>query len=209
MRSVIADLVRRSAPSALRNRDPIAEVLRDWLPASGLVLEIASGTGEHAVHFAQNFPALEWLPSDREEENLGSIRAWRNEAGLANLRDPITVDASEPDWPLAAADAMLCINMAHISPWRATLGLLDGAARILRAGAPLILYGPWTADDVPTARSNLDFDAQLRARDRSWGIRAIEDLVREAEIRGLALIERRAMPANNVMVLLGRLADPR
>lgn len=209
MRSAIADPVQRSAPAALRNRDPIAEVLRDWLPTTGLVLEIASGTGEHAVHFARNFPALEWQPSDRDEENLGSIRAWRAEAGPANLRGPIIVDASEPDWPVAAADAILCINMAHISPWRATLGLLAGAARILPTGAALIFYGPWAAADVPTAKSNLDFDAQLRARDGAWGIRTIEGLAAEAEIRGFGPVERRAMPANNFMLLLRRLADPR
>lgn len=184
-------------------------MLREWLPASGLVLEIASGTGEHAVHFARSFPGLEWQPSDRDNENLESIRAWRDEAGLANLRDPIALDALESDWPIAAADAILCINMAHIAPWQATLGLLDCAVRILPAGALLIFYGPWIAKDVPTAPSNLDFDAQLRARNPAWGIRATKDLARQAELRGFGPIERRAMPANNFMLLLRRLEPPR
>ena len=134
---------RRSAPAALRNRQPIAEVLEEWLPDRGLVLEIASGTGEHAVHFADRFPQLEWQPSDIHPDALASIRAWRAEAGLPNLREPLTIDASSASWPIDAADAVLSINMVHISPWASALGLLNGAARILPAGAPLILYGPW------------------------------------------------------------------
>jgi SAM-dependent methyltransferase len=201
---VIADTLKRSAPAALRNRGPIAEVLRDWLPSAGVVLEIASGTGEHAIHFAEQFPALEWLPSDVGDDALGSIAAWRDETGLSNLRAPIRVDA-KGEWPIAAADAVLCINMAHISPWSATLGLLDNAARVLPDGAALIFYGPWLADDVAIAPSNLDFDAQLRARDPRWGIRRIEDLEEEAGSRGFRLIERRVMPANNFMLLLRRI----
>ena len=195
---------RRSAPAALRNRAPIAEVLERWLPERGLVLEIASGTGEHAIHFAERFPDLEWQPSDVHPDSLASIRAWRVETGLPNVREPLAVDASSPDWPIDDAGAVLSINMVHISPWASALGLLDGSARILPAGAPLILYGPWLKADVPTAPSNLDFDADLRRRDSAWGLRRVEDFASAAEDRGLRLVEIRAMPANNMMLLLRR-----
>ena len=192
--------LRRSAPAALRNREPIAEVLADWLPASGVVLELASGTGEHAVYFAARFPALEWQPSDVHPDALGSVAASVEEARLPNLRPPIAIDASAPDWPVRRADAMLSINMVHISPWPAALGLLDGAARILSRG-PLILYGPWLKDDIPTAPSNLEFDTNLKSRDPEWGLRRVEDFAEEAAARGLTLVETRPMPANNVMLL--------
>ncbi len=195
---------RRSAPAALRNRQPIAEVLEEWLPDRGLVLEIASGTGEHAVHFPGRFPQLEWQPSDIHPDALASIRAWRAEAGLPNLREPLTIDASSASWPIDAADAVLSINMVHISPWASALGLLNGAARILPAGAPLILYGPWLKDDVPTAPSNLAFDSDLKRRDPAWGLRRVEDFATAADGRGLRLMETRAMPANNMMLLLRR-----
>lgn len=127
---------RRSAPAAMRNREPIAAVLGEWLPSKGLVLEIASGTGEHAAYFARNFPALDWQPTDVHVDALSSIAAWREEARLSNLLPPLILDASSADWPLQRADAVLSINMVHISPWAAALGLLDGAARILKPGAP-------------------------------------------------------------------------
>ena len=195
---------RRSAPAALRNRQPIAEVLEEWLPERGLVLEIASGTGEHAVHFAERFPALDWQPSDVHPDALASIRTWRAECGLPNMREPLTIDASSPAWPIEQADAVLSINMVHISPWASALGLLDGVARILPAGAPLILYGPWLKDDVPAAPTNMDFDADLKRRDPAWGLRRVEDFAAAADKRGLRLIETRAMPANNMMLLLRR-----
>jgi len=192
---------RRSAPAALRNREPIADVLRDWLPDSGTVLEIASGTGEHAAYFAERFPALNWQPSDADEGALASIAAWREASGLPNLRAPILLDAAGA-WPEVEAVAVLCINMVHISHWAATLGLLDAAARTLPVGGPLIFYGPWLADDVDTAPSNLEFDVQLRSRNPEWGIRPVEKLASAAAERGLQLVDRRAMPANNVMLLL-------
>jgi hypothetical protein len=195
---------RRSAPAALRNREPIAQVLAEWLPASGLVLEIASGSGEHAVHFAQSFPQLEWQPSDVHPDALASIEAWRAAAGLPNLRSPLVLDASSADWPIDRADALLSINMVHISPWASALGLVAGAARLLAPGAPLILYGPWLKDDVPTAPSNLDFDADLKRRDAEWGLRRVEDFAAAAGKRGLGLIETRPMPANNMMLLFRR-----
>lgn len=195
---------RRSAPAALRNREPIADVLREWLPTSGLVLEIASGTGEHAVYFAERFPNIDWQPSDIHPDALASIEAWRADADLPNLRTPLTLDASSAEWPVEHADGVLSINMVHISPWRSALGLLAGAKRILGPGAPLILYGPWLKADVPVAPSNLDFDADLRRRDPEWGLRHVEDFAAAADESGFKLVEWRAMPANNLMLLFLR-----
>lgn len=195
---------KRHAPATLRNRDAIAAVLADWLPPSGTVLEVASGSGEHAIHFAAAFPYLVWQPSDPDPAGLTSIAAWRAEAGLSNVALPLALDASASDWPTERADALLCINMVHISPWDATLGLFAGAARLLAPGAPLILYGPYTEPDVPTAASNLDFDANLRARDPAWGLRDTDAVKAAARDAGLAFIERRAMPANNLMLLFRR-----
>jgi hypothetical protein len=192
--------LRRSAPAALRNREPITEVLAEWLPERGLVLEIASGTGEHAAHFAERFPQLEWQPSDIHADALVSIAAWVEEARLQNLHFPVAIDALARDWPVDRADAVLSINMVHISPWSAAIGLLNGAARIL-TGGPLILYGPWLKDDMETAPSNREFDASLKSRDPEWGLRRVEDFAEAAEARGLALTETRAMPANNLMLL--------
>jgi hypothetical protein len=197
-----ADQARRSAPAALRNREPIAEVLADWLPASGRVLEIASGTGEHAVFFAERFPKLEWQPSDVHPDALQSIAAWRAAAGLPNVRAPLVIDASQADWPIEQADAVLSINMVHISPWRSALGLIGGVARLLPGGGPLIVYGPWLTDAIPTAPSNLEFDADLKRRDVEWGLRRVEDFAAAARDRGLELLETRQMPANNLMLLL-------
>ena len=195
---------RRSAPAATRNREPIAEVLAEWLPPNGLVLEVASGTGEHAVYFAERFPALEWQPSDIHPDALSSIRAWRGSSGLTNIREPVVVDAASPDWPLDSADAVLSINMVHISPWASALGLIEGAARLLAPGASLILYGPWLSNDAPTAPSNLEFDADLKRRNPDWGLRLVQDFAAAAECRGLRLVETRVMPANNMMLLLRR-----
>jgi len=193
--------MRRSAPAALRNREPIAEVLREWLPDSGLVLEIASGTGEHVVHFAECFPNLEWQPSDIHADALTSIEAWRRESRLANVRKALALDASAPDWPLDRADAILSINMVHISPWSSALGLLAGAERLLDPEAPLILYGPWLKDDIETVPSNLDFDADLKRRDPAWALRRVEDFARAANPHGFTLEDIRRMPANNLMML--------
>jgi hypothetical protein len=201
---VPAGEARRSAPAALRNREPIAEVLAQWLPKAGTVLEIASGTGEHAVQFAKAFPNLEWQPSDIHADALSSIEAWREEAGLRNLRTPIMLDAACQDWPVRRADAVLSINMVHISAWASALGLLDAAGRLLPSGGPLILYGPWLADDIDTAPGNLAFDADLKRRDPRWGLRRVEEFDAEGAARGLILCERRAMPANNMMLLFRR-----
>jgi len=193
---------QRSAPAALRNREPIADVLAEWLPASGTVLEIASGSGEHALFFAKRFPALEWQPSDVHPDALASIAAWRDTADLPNLRPPLTIDAAAADWPIGRADAVLSINMVHISPWASALGLLAGAELLLGQGAPLILYGPWLKDDIETVPSNLDFDADLKRRNPAWGLRRIENFAAAAEPQGFTLEDVRQMPANNLMILL-------
>jgi hypothetical protein len=200
--------LRRSAPAALRNREPIAEVLREWLPPSGLVLEIASGSGEHAVHFAQSFPSLEWQPTDVHPDAIASIAAWRSAAALGNVRPPLVLDAAAPDWPVERAAAVLSINMVHISPWASALGLIAGAARLLAAGAPLILYGPWLRAGIEPEPSNRAFDADLRRRDPAWGLRRVEDFAAAAEPH-FDLVARRDMPANNLMLLFRRTAAGR
>lgn len=164
------------------------------------MLEVASGTGEHALHFARTFPALRWQPSDPDPAALRSIEAWRA-GGSDNLLPPVALDASGGEWPIDAADAILCINMVHISPWAATLGLFDGAARLLGSGAPLILYGAYRRADVPTTPSNEAFDRSLRARNPEWGLRRLEDVAAEAEERGFTLQRVVQMPANNLAVV--------
>lgn len=196
---------RRHAPATARNRDPILEVLRGVLPDRGLVLEIASGSGEHAVHFARALPGLAFQPSDPDPDALASIAAWGAESGLPNLRPPLLLDAAATAWPAEAADAILCINMIHISPWRATEGLMAGAARLLAPGAPLILYGPYRRDGVPTAPSNEAFDASLRERDPAWGLRQLEDVAVLAESAGFGPPGVVEMPANNLSVVFRRL----
>lgn len=191
--------VRKHAPATARNREPIAAVLDVVLPRSGTVLEIASGSGEHCAFFAERFPALHWQPSDPEPSALASIAAWC--AGLANVAPPLAIDAAAAQWPVERADAMLCVNMVHISPWEATLGLLDGAARVLPDGAPLILYGPYRRAEAQTAPSNEAFDASLRARDSRWGLRDVADVTAEAAARGLSLERLVEMPANNIMLV--------
>lgn len=195
--------VKRRAPAVARNMAPIEAVLRDWLPASGMVLEVASGTGEHALAFSRAFPDLTWQPSDPDPEALASIAAWGSE-GPPNLLPPLHLDASSPNWPVGRADAILNINMVHIAPVAAGVGLLDGAARILPDGAPLILYGPWLEEGVDPAPSNLAFDRNLKERNSSWGLRTVEWFASAAAERGFDLIERRQMPSNNLMLLFRR-----
>lgn len=196
--------MKRSAPATERNREPIAAVLRQVLPERGTLLEVASGTGEHAVYFAGLFPHLLWQPTDPDPEALASIEAWRVAAGLVNIIEPLRLDAAEEPWPVAAADAILCVNMVHISPWAATVGLMRGAGRLLPAGAPLILYGPYRRGGVQTAPSNESFDASLRARNPQWGLRELEAVAAEAASRGLRLERVVEMPANNLTLLFRR-----
>jgi Protein of unknown function (DUF938) len=195
---------RRSAPAADRNKDPILAVLKRVLPARGLVCEIASGTGQHVVHFAAALPHLTWQPSELDARFHASIAAWIAYTGLTNVRPPLRLDVCAADWPLAHADAVLCINMIHIAPWAATLALMRGASRLLDAGGTLFLYGPYRRFGAHTAPSNEAFDASLRATDPDWGVRDMETVVEVAAQNGFMLVEVVAMPANNFSVVLRR-----
>lgn len=199
--SAVNAAAKRHAPATLRNRDAIAKVLAAELPKDGLVLEVASGSGEHVIHFAGLFPQLIWQPSDPDAVSRASIGAWADEADRPNLLPPVAIDASAATWPVGRADAILCINMIHISPWEATLGLLDGAARLLVKDAPLILYGPFLKADIDTAPSNVAFDATLKSMNACYGIRAVEDVDREAGARGLMRTALYPMPANNLTLV--------
>ena len=165
---------------------------------------MASCSGDNAVHFAQAFPQLDWQPTDPDPAALTSIEAWRADSGLANLREPVILDATAAEWPVDRVEAVLNINMVHISPWEAALGLLDGAAEVLSPGGKLILYGPWLAKGVQTAPSNLAFDADLKRRNPAWGLRKVDDFAAEAEKRDFSLQDQREMPANNRMLLFIR-----
>jgi SAM-dependent methyltransferase len=190
-----------TSPSVARNREPILAVLRRVLPAGGIVLEIASGTGEHAMHFAAALPELTWQPTDRDPEARRSIAARRAAAVLPNLLPPLELDAAAPSWPVERADAIVAINMIHIAPWSAAEGLMAGAARLLAPGGILYLYGPYQENGRHTAPSNAAFDASLRARDPEWGVRDVGAVAELAARHGLALAERVAMPANNLSLV--------
>ncbi|HEY1125241.1 MAG TPA: DUF938 domain-containing protein [Sphingobium sp.] len=204
-----SDADKRHAPATLRNRDAIVEILRDALPRRGTVLEVASGSGEHVIHFAQTFPALDWQPSDPDPAALRSIAAWTEEADLMNVAPPVLLDASSDDWPVSQADAILCINMVHISPWEATLGLLRGAARLLPRGGLLYLYGPYVQSGVETAPSNLAFDQSLQSRDPAWGLRDVADVEAAAGEQGFRLESIVPMPANNLSLIFRSGPRPR
>lgn len=191
---------RMNAPAALRNRGPILEVLRRVLPAEGTVLEVASGSGQHVIHFAEALPGLRFQPSDPDGDARRSVEAWRVESGLANVAPPIELDVRGA-WPTTAFDAIVAINMVHISPWSATLALLAGAAERLPIGGPLVLYGPYRVDGRHTAESNAAFDESLRSRDPAWGVRDLTDVEAAAAAVGLRLDERVAMPANNLTLV--------
>jgi hypothetical protein len=192
---------RQHAPAALRNREPILAVLREELPESGTVLEVASGTGEHAVHFSRALPGLTWQPSDPSSEARASIAAWREAEGTTNLLAPLELDAASDTWPLTSADAIVCINMVHISPWESTEGLMCGAGRLLPSGAPLVLYGPYRRAERPLEPSNAAFDESLKARDPRWGLRELEAVAQCASASGLDLARVAEMPANNLTVI--------
>jgi SAM-dependent methyltransferase len=197
---------RETAPSAERNKQPIVEVLTRVLPASGLVLEIGSGTGQHVAHFARALPQLEFQPSEMDESRHASIAAWIAHEKLTNVREPIAFDLSRPPLPVRAADAVVCINVIHISPWEATLGLMRGAGEILPPGGVLVTYGPYKRGGQHTAPSNEAFDADLRRRDSRWGVRDMDEVARVAREAGLALEETVAMPANNLTLVFRRSA---
>jgi SAM-dependent methyltransferase len=196
-----ADL-RRFAPATDRNREPLAEVLeRVWRrPAS--VLELASGTGQHAAYFAEKWPDLRWQPTDGVADQLPSIRAWT--AGLANVAPPVVLDARSEAWNVSEVDYVLAVNLIHIAPREALFGLLAGAGRALRPGGKLVLYGPFRLADAPLAPSNVAFDESLRARDPRWGIRSLEEVTAAAAGHGLTRTEAVPMPANNLTVVFER-----
>jgi len=189
--------VNETAPSAERNKQPILEVLRRVLSSTGLVLEIASGTGQHVTHFAKALPGLTFQPSEMDESRHPSIAAWTRHEKLANVRAPLAFDLTQLPWPITAADAIVCINVIHISPWEATLGLMKGAGELLPPGGVLVTYGPYRRGGAHTAPSNEAFDASLRSRDPGWGVRDMEEVVAVAKEAGLELQEAITMPANN------------
>ena len=197
--------VRLHSGAAERNREPIAVVLERELPAAGSVLEIASGSGQHIVHFAARLPGLDWQPSDPDAAARASVSARVREAARPNLREPLALDVHAPSWPIDSADALVCVNMIHIAPWSATAALFSGAARLLRAGAPIVLYGPFRRDGSHTSGSNAAFDADLRARDPAWGVRDLEAVDAVARETGFARRALHEMPANNLCVVYVRL----
>jgi SAM-dependent methyltransferase len=195
------------APAAERNKEPILAVLKRVLPQRGTVLEIASGTGQHVVHFAKAFPSLQWQPTDPDRQMHGSIARWIAHEELANVAPPVALDVGVKSWPLDSADAVICINMIHIAPWQATLDLMAGAGRVLPPGGVLVLYGPYRRFGQHTPESNAAFDAQLKAADPHWGVRDLEAVLDVARRHGLADEEIVAMPANNFTVVLRKSAE--
>ena len=185
-----------------RNKEPILEVFRRVLPSSGTVLELGSGSGQHAAFFAEQLPTLSWIPSDIEPENLASISEWRNETDHPNLFEPIRLDVLADDWGIDSVEVVFSANMVHITPWKCCLGLLDGARRHVTPGGQLILYGPFRIGGEHTAESNAAFDESLRDRDPRWGVRDLE-AVRDVA-SGFVLEERVEMPANNQVLIFRR-----
>ena len=193
------------SPAAERNKDPILTVLESVLPAEGAVLEIASGTGQHVCFFAQALPEIRWQPTEPDAESREAMIIRIREASLANVRQPLALDVSQPRWPVAEHyDAILCINMVHISPWPATEALLRGAARHLSPGGKLILYGPYLENGA-AVQSNLDFDASLKRRNADWGLRELEEVTRLAATQALHRQQVVRMPANNLTLVFARL----
>lgn len=202
---------KRHAPATLRNREPIRDMLWQVLPQTGEVLEVGSGSGEHAVFFAASFPRLTFVPSEVDRGCLASIAAWAEAAALPNLMAPLALDVCAPQWQAVAGrrfDAILSINMIHIAPWPACLGLMRGAARHLKPGGILYLYGPFMVDGRHTAPSNAAFDAALKAMDPRFGVRDVAAVVGEAAAHGLAFERQVAMPANNLSLILRLCGNP-
>ncbi len=195
---------RRFAPATARNREPLLAVLERYVPEGARVLEIAAGSGEHACFFAERLPVAEWQPTDADAESRASIDAWRGHSGVARVAPALELDVTASAWPVSRADVVLCVNMIHISPWEATLGLMRGAGEVLPGGGVLVLYGPYRRFGSHTAPSNADFDASLRARDPRWGVRDLEAVAEAASAALLSLTEVVAMPANNFSVVFRR-----
>lgn len=196
---------KKYAPATNRNRQPILEVLKEIIPSSGNILEIASGTGEHSLFFAPNFPQQEWIPSDKQKDCLDSIKAWKRDCPTDNLQQPITIDVMKPDWwkPLLSKEitVVICINMIHIAPWLACLGLIEGAKKILPVNGIIYLYGPYKVQNQHTAPSNKEFDRYLQIQDSEWGVRNLEDVVSVANDNGFVLEKLVNMPANNLSLV--------
>jgi hypothetical protein len=194
-----------ASPAVARNTGPILEVLKAHMPGRGRVLEIAAGSGEHATAFAGALPGLDWTPSDPSAEARASIAAWAGRADLPNLQPPLALDVLDPSsWPEGPVQAVVCINMIHISPWSATEGLMALAGSRLAVGGLLVLYGPYREADAPLAPSNATFDASLKARNPDWGLRDRDAVAAAAKAEGLALARRIPMPAENLMLLFRR-----
>jgi hypothetical protein len=194
----------KHAPATLRNRDAIIAVLQEVLPDSGTVLEIASGTGEHAVYFGEKFPELTWQPSDPDPDGCRSIAAWTKRAGVGNVLPPLQLDALALRWDIEKPSAILCINMVHIAPWEASIGLFEKAALLLESGSSFYLYGPYFRGDAPTAQGNLDFDRSLKSRNLRWGIREVADMDALATKNGFTRTDLVEMPANNLSLIYRR-----
>lgn len=195
---------RKFAPATERNREPILEVLQRVLPRNGNILEIASGTGEHAAFFAPYLRGCQWIPSDPNPELRNSINAWREYCSTRNFHPPLDINASDRTWQLGEYDsiaAIVNINMIHIAPWSACLGLMAGANRLLDVGGIVYLYGPYRQNDRHTAPSNMEFDRLLRDRNPDWGVRNLEDTIAAAEAESFKLLETVSMPANNLSVV--------
>jgi hypothetical protein len=196
--------MKRHYPATARNRQPILDVLRPRLPDDGLVLEVASGSGEHVAHFAAALPHLTFQPSDPSAAARASIDDWAGASGLANIRPAVALDAEAPAWPIERAAAVLCSNMIHIAPWSAAVGLIAGAARVLPADGPLYLYGPYRRAGRHTAPSNDAFDHDLRERNPAWGVRDLEAVTELAAAHGFEAPEVIDMPANNLSLVFRR-----
>ncbi len=195
---------KQHAPATARNREPILAVLRRFLPSSGKVLEIASGTGEHAIYFSSHLSELQWQPTDRSPDARESIAAWIQSEGCSNVLEPIALDVTEQDWGVEKADAIVCINMIHISPWAATIGLFRGASKVLPCQAPLYLYGPYKIEGKHTSESNARFEEWLHSCDPAFGVRDLGDVKKLAKQHGFQFVELVEMPANNFSVLFVR-----
>jgi SAM-dependent methyltransferase len=195
---------RQFAPATERNREPIGAVLERVLPETGLMLEIAAGSGEHAAYFAPRFPGLTWQPTEPDPDGRASIEAWVEHTNAANLNPPIDLDVTVDPWPVTEADAIFSANMIHIAPWECCLGLMAGAGRILGPGGVFVLYGPFMRGGEHTAPSNAEFDASLKSRDATWGIRDLDDVTACAEKAELSRQEIVEMPANNLTVIFKR-----
>jgi len=199
------DPQQRHAPATMRNRDAIVALLERILPSSGLVLEIASGTGEHAVYFGKTFPELTFQPSDPDPACCQSIAAWTKREAVANVQPPLQLDAQAGQWDIPKPAAILCINMVHISPWESSIGLFAKAGTLLDPGAPLYLYGPYLRDDVESAPGNMDFERSLKSRDLRWGLRDVADMDALATRTGFVRESLTEMPANNISLVYRRL----